>query len=163
MSHTRWDFASLMRERGFRVTSQRQLVLDAICAGGGHTTLEEIYARVRARSEAINRATIYRTLDFLCRQRLVVAAEIGGRTQYEIAGDVPHHHVACRACGHTREVGHAALARLYRQVERDHGFHIDMNHITLTGLCGECYAAERQAGCAPARPSQGRRRAGVRG
>jgi Fur family ferric uptake transcriptional regulator len=149
MSHTRWDYARLMRESGFRVTPQRQLILDAICAGGGHTTLDEIYARVRARSNAVNRATVYRTLDFLCRLRLVVAAEIGGRTVYEIAGDAPHHHVVCRVCGALEELNPGAMRALVAHVERQQCFYIDMDHLTLSGVCKRCYAAERRAGRDP--------------
>src|SRR3972149_11937734 len=100
MSHQRWDYAALMRERGFRVTPQRQLILDAIGGGGGHTTPEEVYERVRAKSPAVNRATVYRTLDFLCELRLVVAADVGNRRMgYKIAGDTPHHHLICRTRG----------------------------------------------------------------
>jgi Fur family ferric uptake transcriptional regulator len=135
-----------MRDRGFRVTPQRQLILDAICAGGGHTTLEEIYARVHCQAPAVNRATVYRTLDFLLKLRLVVAADLGGgRTVYEIAGEVPHHHLVCRACGACQELPHTAVQRLMARVARDQSFQIDMDHITLFGLCAECQAAARPA------------------
>jgi Fur family ferric uptake transcriptional regulator len=139
MPHHRSDYARYMRDRGFRVTPQRQLILDAICAGGGHTTLEEIYARVRRKAPAVNRATVYRTLDFLRELRLVVAADLGGgRTVYEIAGEVPHHHLVCRVCGACKELPHAAIQRLMTRVAREQAFQIDMDHITLFGVCAEC-------------------------
>jgi Fur family transcriptional regulator, ferric uptake regulator len=154
MSHTRWDYATLMRERGFRVTPQRQLILDAICAGGGHTTLEEIYARVHTKSAAINRATVYRTLDFLCKLRLVVGADVGeGHMVYEIAGDTPHHHLVCHKCRRSQEVKHEAVDELFIRLEREYGFRVDTDHLALFGLCAHCYEAECQAGRDPvARP-----------
>src|SRR3989304_4618580 len=99
MPHHQWNYAALMRERGFRVTPQRQLILDAICEGDGHTTPDEIYERVRARTPHVNRATVYRTLDFLCEMRLVVAAQIGGHMGFGIAGGGTHHHPASRHRG----------------------------------------------------------------
>lgn len=57
MSHNELDFDNLIHKRGFRVTPQRQLILEAVCAGGGHNTPEEIYARVQSKSSAINQAT----------------------------------------------------------------------------------------------------------
>jgi Fur family transcriptional regulator, ferric uptake regulator len=161
MSHTRWDYARLMRERGFRVTPQRQMILDAICAGGGHTTLDEIYTRVRATSEAVNRATVYRTLDFLCKLRLIVAADVGGgRTVYEIAGDTPHHHLVCRKCNASQEISHAAVDGLFARLQREHNFYIDMDHLALFGLCAECFESECEAGRDPvARPPAARPRA----
>jgi Fur family ferric uptake transcriptional regulator len=148
-----------MHERGFRVTPQRQLILDAICAAGGHTTFDEVFARVQAKSSAVNRATVYRALDFLCELRLVVAADVGnGHTVYEIAGDQPHHHLVCRACGAMVEISHDAVRTWFAKLERDHGFHVDMDHVALFGLCQACYAAERRAGRAPIpRPPAARR------
>ena len=150
MSHNRWDYAKLMHERGFRVTPQRQLILDAICAAGGHTTFDEIFARVQRTSTAVNRATVYRALDFLCGLRLVVGADLGGgRMVYEIAGDTPHHHLICRACGGQQVVEHKTMKGLFARFEREQAFHVDLDHVALPGLCAECYAAECQAGRQP--------------
>src|SRR3989304_2511193 len=98
MSHQHWDYAALMHARGFRVTPQRQLILDAICEGEGHPTPDEIYERVRARIAHVDRATVYRNLGFLCEMRLVVAIRIGGQGDYEIANQTPHHHLTFHNC-----------------------------------------------------------------
>jgi Fur family ferric uptake transcriptional regulator len=139
MSHTRLDYAALMHERGFRVTPQRQLILDAIGEGHGHTTFEEIFARVQQKSSAVNRATVYRTLDFLTELRLVVAADVGGgRLVYEIAGETPHHHLICLNCHKEEPLPHSAVAGLFEQIERDHHFHVETNHLALFGYCETC-------------------------
>jgi Fur family ferric uptake transcriptional regulator len=138
MSHDRWDYAALMRERGFRVTPQRQLILDAICAGDGHTTPDEIYARVRVKTPHLNRATVYRNLDFLCEMRLVVAAQIGGHMVYEIAGDAPHHHLVCRNCDKVEQISHETVKALFDKIKREQKFTVDMDHLALFGLCQKC-------------------------
>ena len=79
------DFARHVRQRGYRFTPQRQLILEAIRESGGHTTPEEIYRAVHLRAPAVNRATVYRNVEFLCEVRLVVAAQIGGQMLYELA------------------------------------------------------------------------------
>lgn len=144
MSHQRLNYAALMHERGFRVTPQRQLILDAICEGGGHTTPEEIYARVHAKAPAVNRATVYRTLDFLRELRLVVAADSGGgHMVYEIAGSPPHHHLVCRTCGGTEQISHDVVKALFAQIEHEHQFIVDMDHLVLFGSCQACRAKQR--------------------
>jgi Fur family ferric uptake transcriptional regulator len=128
-----------MRERGFRVTPQRHMILDAICEGAGHTSFEEVYSRVQAKSPAVNRATVYRNLDFLCEMRLIVAADIGGGHRvYEIAGKTPHHHLICRTCGAVEQISHATVKTLFAKIERDHQFTVDMDHLALFGLCRQC-------------------------
>jgi len=143
MSHDRFDYPALMHERGYRVTPQRQLILDAICEGDGHTTPDDIYRRVRARSPTVNRATVYRNLDFLCELRLVVAIRWGDHTYYEIAGETPHHHLICRSCGCVESLGHDLVKSLFAKIEREQQFAVDMDHLALFGLCRRCRATKK--------------------
>ena len=138
MSHDRLECAAQIREQGFRVTPQRLLLLDAICEGNGHTTFDEIYERVKSKAPGINQATVYRSLDFLCELRLVVSAEIEGRTVYEIAGETPHHHLVCRKCGAVQDLADFHFEELRSHLLKEHGFKTDLDHMVLNGLCAGC-------------------------
>jgi Fur family ferric uptake transcriptional regulator len=138
MSHDRLECAAQIREQGFRVTPQRLLLLDAICEGNGHTTFDEIYERVKSKAPGINQATVYRSLDFLCELRLVVSAEIEGRTVYEIAGETPHHHLVCRKCGAVQDLADFHFEELWSHLLEEHGFKTDLDHMVLNGLCAGC-------------------------
>ncbi len=152
MSHQHLDYRARMRASGFRVTPLRQLILDAICEGGGHTTLPDIYARVRAKAPDISRATVYRALDFFCQLGLVVAADIGGEhTVYEIAGSTRHHHLACRQCGQVEQVDPGIMETLFAQVESEQGFKVDMDHVVLMGICKRCVAVSKKKASAASR------------
>lgn len=139
MSHNTWDYAAYLRDRGYRMTPQRQIIMDAICEGHGHTPLPEILQRVQEKSAAINQATVYRTLHFLLETGLIVKAEVApGETVYEIAGQSHHHHLLCRACHHEIEIGAEPLATMQRMIQERYGFIVDANHLVLTGLCTYC-------------------------
>ena len=43
MSHQKIDLADLLHQKGYRMTAQRQMVLDAVCEADGHATPEEIW------------------------------------------------------------------------------------------------------------------------
>ena len=143
VSHERLNYAARMREQGFRVTPQRQLILDAVCEGGGHTTFEEIYERVRAKTPVINRATVYRALDFFRRLRLVFSAEIEGHTVYEIAGQ-PHHHLLCRRCGGVEDLAGYHFDALAEHLFEAYGFRAELDHLVITGLCAQCLSANME-------------------
>jgi Fur family transcriptional regulator, ferric uptake regulator len=140
MSDQRTDYGSVLRRRGFRMTPQREVILDAIGQGHGHTAFDAIFARVQARSPAMNRATLYRTLEFLRQQQLIFSAEIGGQTVYEIAQDEPHHHLVCIHCGSTEELPHEDVKPFFDQLERERQFTVLTNHLALFGLCRNCRA-----------------------
>lgn len=139
MSHNTWDYAAYLRDRGYRMTPQRQMIMDAICEAQGHTTLPEIWARVQRKSSAINQATLYRALHFLVETGLIVKAELApGEMVYEIAGPSRHHHLLCRACHHEIEVDAAPFDELHTALQARYGFAVDTNHLLLTGLCAYC-------------------------
>ena len=147
MTHHLLNYAARLREHGLHLTPQREMILDAICAGGGHTTFDEIYARLHARAPALNQATVYRALKLFCELRLVVAADLGdGKTVYEIASVTPHHHLVCRACGQVEQIDHAALASLFAAFECEQRFTLDVNHLVLFGYCRRCCPARKSKG-----------------
>jgi Fur family ferric uptake transcriptional regulator len=139
------DVAMQLRRRGYRLTTQRHLILDAIRKADKHVTPEQVYETVHKRNPAISRATIYRTLDFLCEMRLAVALRWGDQTYYEIAGETPHHHLICRACGHIQELDPALVDMLTAAVAKEHHFKMDMDHMALFGLCKRCSTATRKS------------------
>lgn len=139
MTHNTVDYATRIRQSGYRLTSQRKLILDAVCECGGHTTLDEIYTRVQAKASTINLATVYRTLDFLCDIRLVVRVHVGKQTFYEIAGAQPHHHLICRHCGHEEQLSNQMVEWFLVQIKQRYQFCIDNDHLTLFGTCVHCH------------------------
>ncbi len=58
------DWEQRLRENGFRITPQRQLVLEAV-EGLRHGTPEEILLQVQQTAAGVNLSTIYRTLEVL--------------------------------------------------------------------------------------------------
>lgn len=138
MSHNKLGYAQRIRERGYRMTPQRQMIIDALCAIGGHATIGEIYARVHEQAPAIDRATVYRTVRFFQDLRLVVAAEIDGVTLYEVAAEEPHHHLVCRDCGRVQFLSDKHLHDLAEHLQREHGFAAELDHLAIPGLCRDC-------------------------
>ena len=132
------DFRSSVRQRGKRVTAQREIILDVIRAAGGHVIPNEIFRRVSAKAPAVNRTTVYRNLNFLCEMRLVVAVQIGRQMYYELAGDEPHHHLVCRQCDRVEKISHRTVKGLFDKIEREQAFVVDMDHLALFGLCKKC-------------------------
>lgn len=139
----RQDPSRVIRQRGFRMTPQRQMILDAVSAGKGHSTPDQIYARVVKKAPALNRATVYRTLDFLVEQHLITICDLGtGSKVYEITAPQPHHHLVCEHCGHVEQVSHDVMAAAFKQIGLKHGFKVTTDHLALFGLCRQCQKAK---------------------
>ena len=127
-----------LRAKGYRLTPQRELVLDAV-ARLGHATPDEIAERVRATASGVNISTVYRTLDLLEELALVTHTHLGhGAPTYHVANDSEHVHLVCRACGGIAEVSPDVVSATVERLAADHGFEADVHHFAVFGRCAAC-------------------------
>lgn len=127
-----------LRQRHFRITPQREMIIDALLSKEQHLTAEEIFTQVQTRTSAVNIATIYRTLDMLVEQGIASRTDLGGQIVYSAAEHGPHIHLVCRHCSYVIDADTDVLAALDKQLQRDYGFTADLRHISLFGTCSEC-------------------------
>lgn len=146
MSHHLLHWEHILKTTGHRVTRQREIILDAVCAAGGHTSFDDIYGRTRDRDRSVDRSTVYRALHLFVEVGLVVEAKSGGETLYEIRKVLPHHHLVCRTCGKEREVSDASVQAMADEVFRNHRFRVATDHLMLFGRCANCQDAGPQEG-----------------
>ncbi len=129
----------ILREKGYRLTPQRMMVLEAIEASPDHISAEEIHARARLQYPYINISTVYRTLELLKEKGLVTETDLGGgRFLYHPAGKAQHHHLVCRKCGKVRDIDINALDNLRDQLKAQYSFDAELEHIAIFGTCESC-------------------------
>ena len=131
-----------LRASGRRVTRQRRLIWAALTAQpDAHLSVEEIVARVHEDLPSVSTSTVYRSLDVLVSEGLVLRTELGSdRTFYEPAHDHRHHHVVCRGCGAVAHVHDDLLGDLQARVGDACGYALDDEEVTLFGRCPSCRA-----------------------
>ncbi|MFG2085020.1 MULTISPECIES: Fur family transcriptional regulator [unclassified Spirillospora] len=129
-----------LRAKGYRVTPQRQLVLEAVTSLE-HGTPEEICTEVQRTAGGVNISTVYRTLELLEELGLVKHAHLGhGPPNYHLAAEAEHIHLVCRGCHNVEDVDPRAASGLADVLERDFGFETDVHHLTVYGRCKDCRA-----------------------
>ena len=131
-------FTEELRERGYRITPQRRVILHILRHANDHLTPSEVFEQAKASLPGLTEPTVYRTLEFLAQVGLAQAAfGSSGKRAYEIS-DHDHHHLVCRQCGHELEIPHERLAGLFTDLESESQFQLAQNHVTLFGLCPGC-------------------------
>ena len=128
-----------LRLRGYRITPQREIIIEAIAHASTHLSADEIFVTVQERTKAINLATIYRTLDMLVEEGFVCRNDLGsGRIVYATHQHGPHLHLVCRQCGQVIEVDSQVIDPIETQLLEQNGFQADLNHLSIFGLCAQC-------------------------
>jgi Fur family ferric uptake transcriptional regulator len=152
------EMFSQLEARGYRLTPQRQLILEALfaCASQApeasgqplvaagqpptrHVTAEEIHAYIRERFPQINLSTVHRTLELLEELGLVTHAHFADHVaRYHPVDLGQHHHLLCRNCGGIWELEDETIHPLSRLLQERYGFEADLNHLAIFGLCRAC-------------------------
>jgi Fur family ferric uptake transcriptional regulator len=132
--------AEEIRQKGYRVTPQRGVILETIAHMGGHLSVPEVFSEARARLPGLNITTIYRTLETLHRAGMVDLFYSGsGPTRFALRDpDQAHGHLVCSECDLVFDIDESLIAHLAEEVVRETGFSIDPHHLTLVGVCEDC-------------------------
>jgi Fur family transcriptional regulator, ferric uptake regulator len=132
------SLAQVLRERGLRLTAQRQLVLEAVF-DLGHATPDQVHAKVAGTAAGVNISTVYRTLELLEDLGLVTHTHLShGAPTYHAVSEEQHVHLVCRGCGRVDEVSPDVLDGVTAALRRDRGFRVDVGHVSFFGHCAEC-------------------------
>ena len=151
MTQQAWD--KELRARGYRVTPQRQLVLEAVTKLE-HASPEEIWADVQQTASGVNISTIYRALELLEQLGLVTHTHLGhGAPRYHLAAEADHVHLVCSSCGRITQVPPDTVEALVSALDESNGFQTDVGHLTVFGRCASCRAGDTGAGPGDAAPA----------
>jgi Fur family ferric uptake transcriptional regulator len=135
------EIGKLLRERGNRVTTQRQAVLKIIQEHEGHLSADEIYNLARDEVPRLSLSTVYRTLDLLKELDLVTELHLAGDHYRYEAQCGRHQHLVCLGCGKVIEFQCSHCAAMHKELSVQHGFAIRSTRVELLGYCKECAKA----------------------
>ena len=129
-----------LREKGLRLTPQRELVLQAV-RELGHATPEEVAGKIHETHPGINLSTVYRNLETLENVGLVQHTHLGhGGATYHAAEELTHLHLVCGICGEVGDAPIDAAASFVQGLLDDYGFHTDVTHFAIYGTCSSCFS-----------------------
>ena len=130
-----------LRARGYRITPQRQLVLEAV-ETLRHATPDELLVQVQKTAAGVNLSTIYRTLEVLEEVGLVSHAHIGhGAPTYHAVEETTHIHLVCDGCEQVISIDSELAEPFVRALRELASFDTDIAHFSVHGRCSECRAA----------------------
>ena len=137
-------FIQQLRERGFRLTPQREAILSVLHEIEGLATAEGIYTQARRLCSSVDISTVYRTLDLLQEFDLVSCVDAGeGQRHYKLLGiHGPHMHLVCQSCGQVTGADLKVALAFSHKLQAEYGFQADLDHLSIPGLCQACAQSE---------------------
>lgn len=151
MKITMADLREKFREKDYKLTSQRQIVLQAFLEHQEeHLSAEDVHNILRGQASEIGLATVYRTLELLSELGILQKMNFGdGRSRYEIndANNTQHHHhhLICLTCGKVKEFEDDLLDTLETAIAKKSKFSIVDHQLKFYGYCYECQCKRNNA------------------
>ena len=139
------QLSATLRDRGHRLTLQREIILDALESISGHISVEEVYSRVHPRFPQVNMSTIYRTMELLEQEDLVQHIHFhAGVAKWHRSEDARHQHLVCEGCGAEAELDLEIIAPLAQEIRERHHFEANLAHFAIVGMCENCVGRPRR-------------------
>jgi Fur family peroxide stress response transcriptional regulator len=136
------NFMKQLRDRGIAVTPQRLAVMGSLKNRRDHPTAENIYQEVRRQLPAISFNTVYKTLELLSQNGMVIKVN----PLHEVArydGDTgPHAHLICRQCHLIVDLDCQPAELPPLSPDKQIGFQVEFTYLTYWGLCAQCQQRE---------------------
>jgi len=130
------DAIEALRARGLRLSTTRQLVLEALFAAAGPVSAEELAVRL-----ALVPTSVYRNLETLERHGLLRHVHLGhGPGLYTLVGHGEHEYIYCPGCRTARTVRPELLDPVRRHIRQRFGYEVHFTHFALVGQCPRCAA-----------------------
>lgn len=135
------DIRKKLSDKGLKVTPQRLAILDAIYKVGGHPTADNIIAYIRKSNPNIASGTVYKVLDTLIENKLVLRVTTDRDVMRYDGVMEKHHHLYCVECDiiedYVDEELDVLLKEYFKKKEID-GFHIKDFVLQIKGTFDKC-------------------------
>ena len=134
---TEENFKTTLTSAGERVTTPRLLVFRALTRNGPMSMPKLIDA---ARTDNIDKVTVYRTVELLRKLGLLQEVGLGRHRLFELSDYLHghHHHFTCIVCGKIIDFDSSVIEADLTRIGADLGFTVHSHQLELTGTCEAC-------------------------
>lgn len=121
-----------------RLTTQRQIILEELSKVKTHPTASELYDMVRKRLPRIGLGTVYRNLELMAENGMILKLEVGGTQKRFDATTDTHYHIRCSGCGKVDDIDTPVMDQLVREAADATSYEVLGHHVEFSGLCPSC-------------------------
>jgi Fur family ferric uptake transcriptional regulator len=121
-----------------RDTKQRRAILEELQSVNTHPTADEVYEMVRKRIPRISLGTVYRNLEILSENGMIMRLEHAAGC-YRFDGNPDnHYHIRCTRCGCVSDISDEPIEEIEEAIIAKTDFKIISHRLEYLGICPKC-------------------------
>lgn len=146
MTKERELFRNFLKDKGLKLTPQREQIMDIFLKTDKHLSAEGLYGIVKKKNPAIGQSTVFRTLKLLCEAGLAREVNLGDKVvRFEhLYGHAHHDHLVCLVCGNCIEAVDYRIEKYQEELCRKLGFELKRHQLEIFGVCRQCKNKEER-------------------
>lgn len=122
----------------FRMTRQREIILQELRKVTSHPSADEVYLMVRKIIPKISIGTVYRNLELLFQRGDIAKIEISGSQMRFDGNPQKHYHISCVECSRIDDLDKDVVKRIDFNSDLIHDFKIIGHTLHFSGICKNC-------------------------
>lgn len=126
-----------LRERGYKLTSQRKAILNLLAMDMSHPGAADILNKIRKSLPQVSLSTVYYTLEILKREGLIQELEFYDRDNRYDVNVANHINLICKKCGRIEDLP-GGITLSYAQVQQKTDFQPVAMRYEYYGYCKDC-------------------------
>ena len=123
---------------GIKYSRQREAILSYLRSTTSHPTAENIYFKIREEFPKLSLGTVYRNLNLLAENGVILRLSCGDGVEHFDAVTQPHNHFICRACGSVLDLKVESMETIDKEAEQHFSGKIDGHEVYFYGTCSKC-------------------------
>lgn len=137
-------FRSYLKQRGLKITSQREYIITVFFNLKKQVTVEELHREVIKDEPSISISTLYRTVKLIYDSGLACSRQTGnGHVHYKPLQHL-HFTMICEQCGTETPFADSYLDCIHAEAARQRSFMLCRSKTTIYGICSNCLKNEEE-------------------
>jgi Fe2+ or Zn2+ uptake regulation protein len=134
------DIINDLKNQGYKETNIRSYLIAMFAKNHNPFTAIEIGKKIAFHYRLVNKTTVYRELQFLSEQGIIIEINFGDNIKrYELAALPHHHHVICKKCKNVEDIYiNNKMAQLEKKIQKKSKYIISGHSLEFFGLCRKC-------------------------
>ena len=130
------ELEKLLANSQLRITKSRKAIFQTLKI----TTKPLSQAEIATLTPAVDRGSVYRTIELFLKLGIIVSITYGWRQRFELAAPFRphHHHLHCVNCDKTEEIQSEYLEGLIHKIASTSNFRILGHTFEVMGICRAC-------------------------
>lgn len=127
----------ILKQNNHNITRTRKIVFDVLL---NHEP-RSFSSISQHTGSAINRSSIYRTLDLFEKLNIVDRVSLGWKYKFELSGNFTkhHHHLVCSVCGNVTSFQETVIIEQQIKTIANRAHFVPLSHqLEITGICANC-------------------------